>query len=156
MDKKTWHGILMFIFAIIVLLIVVRTGSEMFKITKEPIVPKVCIKENCLFVEIADTPQERWKGLMDREELDEDAGMLFVFEEEGDYAFWMKGTLIPLDMFWIDKENTIIHIETALPCSSEPCESYISEKKALYVLEANAGYAKKYNITPGEKVKIEI
>ena len=62
---------------------------------------------------------------MYREQLASQSGMLFVFEEEKIYPFWMKNTKIPLDMIWIDKTGTIIDIQTAQLCKEDPCPSYI-------------------------------
>jgi uncharacterized membrane protein (UPF0127 family) len=68
--------------------------------------------------------------------------MLFIFEEERIYPFWMKNTLIPLDMIWIDKNGKIIDIQIAEPCTQDPCRSYTPSGSGLYVLELNAGRAK--------------
>jgi uncharacterized membrane protein (UPF0127 family) len=61
---------------------------------------------------------------MFRTEMGEDNGMLFIFNKEEIYAFWMKNTLIPLDMVWIDSNNTIVDIQTAVPCEADPCPTY--------------------------------
>ena len=71
--------------------------------------------------------------------------MLFVYNKPGDYRFWMKDTKIPLDMFWINSDKQIVHIEKDVQPSSYP-ESFGSEEPAQYVLETNAGFAKKYQI----------
>ena len=84
------------------------------------------------------------QGLMFRESLDEKAGMLFVFPNDTVHGFWMKNTLVPLDMIWIDKNLTIIDIQTAEPCKTETCPSYIPSGDARYVLEINANQSEKY------------
>lgn len=61
---------------------------------------------------------------MYRQELPELSGMLFVFEQAGQYNFWMKNTLIPLDMIWINDQNKIIDIKQATPCTADPCPTY--------------------------------
>ena len=78
-------------------------------------------------------------------------GMLFVFETQDIYPSWMKNTLIPLYIIWIDKDFKVVHIEHAVPCN-DTCPSYVPEKKALYVLEANAGFAD--NIIVGDSLSI--
>lgn len=105
-------------------------------------------------VEVADDDYERMKGLMFREELCSECGMLFVFEDANLRNFWMKNTLIPLDMIFLDSEGTIVNIETAVPCESDPCPKYSSEFAAQYVVEVNAGYCEAHNITAGDKVDI--
>jgi len=104
------------------------------------IVSEVCFENNCFNIEIADTAQERETGLMNREYLTPTSGMLFVFDQAGIYNFWMKNTLIPLDMIWIDENNKIIFIkENAQPCKTEQCETFGPDEKAKYILEINGG-----------------
>ena len=107
-----------------------------------------------LDVEIADTNEERAKGLMFRESLPENQGMLFVFEQPDRYGFWMKNTLIPLEMIFIDKNKKIVDIIHAVPCKQDPCISYIPKAAALYVVEVNEGYCAKYKISIGDSVII--
>lgn len=100
----------------------------------------------CFKVQIADTDKKREKGLMFVKELPENEGMLFVYDQEWIYSFWMKNTLIPLDMIWIDKDKKIVDIQTAQPCTSAPCPSYIPAWKAKYILEINAWLSEKYGL----------
>lgn len=90
-------------------------------------------------VEIAQTHQERQRGLMFREKLKNGTGMLFLFEKENFYGFWMKNTLIPLDIIWFDKEKKVVDIQTLQACTEKPCDSHVPTTKAQYVLEVNAG-----------------
>ena len=114
---------------------------------------KVCISKNCFKVEIADSLEERTEGLMFRESLDSDKGMLFVFDETGNYSFWMKNTLILLDIIWID-DDKVVHIEKNVqPCKEEICESYKGEP-ARYVLEINGGKSDEVNLNVGDVVNI--
>ena len=117
---------------------------------------KVCLNEKCFFVEIADTDSERQRGLMGLELLKENEGMLFVFPEEGEYSFWMKNTLISLDIIWIDENFQIVNIETAVPCHEEFCENYIPKGKSLYVLEVNENFAEMNYIEVGDYVEIDM
>lgn len=105
-------------------------------------------------VEIADDDEERVQGLMFRKNLNRDSGMLFVFENEGYQTFWMKNTLIPLDMIFIDKGFEIVDIKNAVPCEEEPCKLYKSSKPAKYVLEVNSGFAIKNNVKIGDKITL--
>lgn len=98
----------------------------------------ICFTDNCFDLEIADSDEERQQWLMYREVLSNQSGMLFVFDNEGIYPFWMKNTKIPLDIIWIDKNNIIVDIYTAQPCKEDPCQSYKPSWSGLYVLEINA------------------
>ena len=117
-------------------------------------VPKVCINNSCYIVELAKTPDEHARGLMYKRTLDKNSGMLFVFPEEKEYSFWMKNTFISLDIIWINKDKAIVHIrDNALSCISDPCEYYIPNAEALYVLEISAGESGKFLFEEGDKVE---
>ena len=105
-----------------------------------------------LNVDIADDNQERQNGLMFRERLDEDSGMFFIFDEQDYQTFWMKNTLIPLDMIFIDKDFQIVDIKNAVPCKADPCALYKSSKPALYVLEANSNFTARNDIKVGDRI----
>jgi len=97
-----------------------------------------------LTAELAVTQEERARGLMYREKLEFDQGMLFVFEEEDFHSFWMKNMAIPLDLLWIDKDKRIVHIEQDVPpCREDPCPTYTSRIPAMFVLEMKAGSVKR-------------
>jgi len=115
---------------------------------------QVCIKSTCFNVEIAKTEAEREKGLMFRQSLAENSGMLFVFEKPGVFPFWMKNTLIPLDMVWINEDKKVVFIQkNAQPCvEGTICEIIDSRVQAGYVLEVNAGESDKLGISKGDKV----
>ena len=113
-------------------------------------------KEIKINVELAKTQQEIIKGLMYREHLDKDSGMLFVFPDEDYRSFWMKNTLIPLDMIFIAGNGTIVDINKNFqPCKTDYCPSYRSKERAMYVLEVNAGFAEENNINEGGFVLIQ-
>lgn len=112
---------------------------------------RICLKNKCFDVEIVRTEEEKKTGLMNREHLDPDDGMLFLFENKGVYNFWMKNTLIPLDIIWIDENKKVVFIkENAMPCNFEDCEVFYPNQKAKYVLEINGGLAEKYGIKVGD------
>jgi uncharacterized membrane protein (UPF0127 family) len=101
---------------------------------------KICFQENCFFLEIADTTEERAQGLMFRQELADNKGMLFVFPKQGIYSFWMKNTLIPLDIIWISQGQKVVFIKKdALPCKADIYETINPKKEAKYVLELKTG-----------------
>lgn len=117
--------------------------------------PQVCIKNFCYNVELAMTPEEQMRGLMFRQNLAEDAGMLFVFNNESETAFWMKNTLIPLDIVWISSGNKIVYIQNnAQPCGDGYCPSIAPDAPAQYVLEVNAGQMQKIGAGVGDLVLI--
>ncbi|MGK9234896.1 DUF192 domain-containing protein [Inquilinus limosus] len=101
-------------------------------------------------IELALTPEQQQRGLMFRESMAPDAGMLFVFDREEPQAFWMKNTLIPLDMIFIRADGTIANIvEKAAPQTLDPRSS---DGPAKAVLELNGGIARFLDIRPGDRV----
>jgi uncharacterized membrane protein (UPF0127 family) len=107
-------------------------------------------------VEIAADDATREQGLMYRDRLAEDAGMLFFFTKTDEYPFWMKNTLIPLDIIWIDEQRKIVHVGRDIPpCRAEPCTSYAPGAKARYVLEVAAGVAAKHHLAEGDVLRFE-
>jgi len=107
-NKKTILTICLLVFLLIVsclaLYIIRKTKSSETVLKKTdtlPAPPQICIKHSCYNIELALTPEEQTRGLMLRQDLAEDAGMLFVFGDESETSFWMKNTLIPLDIVWI-------------------------------------------------------
>jgi len=103
--------------------------------------------------ELAVTDEERARGLMFREKLLDDQGMLFVFAEEEPHAFWMKNTLIPLDILWLGSDRKIIHIEKNVPpCTADPCPSYGPETPAGFVLEIRAGLFDELGLKTGDRL----
>ena len=155
MKKQTYILILLAILLSLVYFFYQNIANDTEKNSKS-IITRVCIKTDCFDVEIANTPQKREIGLMNLEFLAQDSGMLFVFEDEGIYSFWMKNTLIPLDIVWIDKNFKIVFIENNVqPCKVKKCEFFRPDKKAKYVLEINKGLADEGGFKVGDKIKIE-
>ncbi|HHL32023.1 MAG TPA: DUF192 domain-containing protein [Oceanospirillales bacterium] len=126
----------------------------------------VSINDYKFSVEVADTDQTRQQGLMYRESMANNAGMLFIFPRQRIQAFWMENTLIPLDIIYFDKNLKLVSIQkNRQPCRLPdrtsaalkgliytPCPSYTSEKPAKYVLEINAGLADKYHFKQGDEL----
>ncbi len=106
-------------------------------------------------VEIAKNKKQRANGLMFREKLATNKGMLFVFEKEAIQRLWMKNTLIPLDIIFISADANIVSIiKNIQPCRKNPCAIYNSKEKAKYMLEVNAGFVAEKGIGIAEKVRI--
>lgn len=104
-------------------------------------------------VEVARTDETRAHGLMDRERLDAEAGMLFVFDETELHTFWMKNTLIPLDMIFIDDTGRIVGIvPRAEPRTLTPRDPGVPSR---YVLEVNGGWAAAHGVAVGDTVRFE-
>lgn len=109
--------------------------------------------ESCkLDVELAVTPADQAKGLMFRKSMDDNAGMFFLFEMDETRHFWMRNTLIPLDMIFIDNKFVVVDIHR----NAQPLDETVisSRKPARYVLEVNAGKADRCHIKNGSKVKL--
>lgn len=119
---------------------------------------QVCFKSHCFDVEVARTAEEQSRGLMFREKLEQDRGMLFIFNKEAEYPFWMKNTLIPLDIIWINENKEVVFIgENVQPCKNDSfCPSISPGKNAKYVLEINAGVSKEIGLKTDDKLNFEI
>jgi uncharacterized protein len=107
-------------------------------------------------VEIAADDETRAQGLMYRDQVREGWGMLFLFPKTGDYPFWMKNTLIPLDMIWIDEGHKVVAVARDVPpCKTDDCPSYPPNAPARYVLELAAGMAGKHRIVTGSTLRFQ-
>lgn len=108
-------------------------------------------------VEVADTPTSRAQGLMYRESLAPESGMFFVFPEEGIRNFWMKNTLMPLDILFLSSSQEIVGIaQNAEPCrDGEVCPHISSEQNAQYVLELSGGFVEENGISLGDRVEFD-
>ncbi len=117
--------------------------------------PQVCYESHCFDVELAETAEDRSEGLMNRASLDKNRGMLFIFEKEEVYPFWMKNTLIPLDIVWLDNDGRVVYIsKDNQPCDQYNCFMINPGVKARYVLEINAGLCDEMGLKIGEKLLV--
>ena len=106
-------------------------------------------------LELALTPEEQTQGLMFRENLPDRTGMIFVFGQEADHHFWMKNTMIPLDMIWMDASGKVIFVSANTPpCKADPCATYGPDAPARQVLEIAGGMAAKEKITVGSTLRL--
>lgn len=109
-------------------------------------------------LEVANSPDERARGLMFRQSLSQNHGMVFVFEEAQSQSFWMKNTKMPLDMIFIAPNGTVINVEHADPqpnASDSELRSYRSDAPAKYVVEMRQGFANRTGIEPGTKFEFD-
>ena len=136
-----------------ILVLVISSGC----VTQDPQqFTRVALGDATLLVEIADSSEERAAGLMHRASLPKGQGMLFIFEEEQEVSFWMKNTLIPLDIIYINSSGHVTKILGSVPpCEADPCPTYPSEGNVKYVLEVNAGWAERNSISIGQFFEME-
>jgi uncharacterized membrane protein (UPF0127 family) len=117
--------------------------------------PSVELKGQRFEVEIADTEPARERGLMFRESMPADHGMLFLFDDDTVRTFWMKNCRMPLDILYFDEKYKLVSMQERVPaCRSDPCLVYPSEGAAKFVLELNSGTADKLGVKPGDALKI--
>ena len=118
--------------------------------------PWVELKGRRFTVEVADDAAERARGLMFRDELPADHGMLFVHEREEPQAYWMKNTKVPLDILYFDDQRRLVSAQKRVPpCFlGDRCPPYPSEGDARYVLELNAGAADELGAKAGDELTL--
>jgi len=119
--------------------------------------PRVLLPSGAVYrLELARTPEEQGQGLMFRESLPEKTGMLFLFGDKGVHRFWMKNTMIPLDMVWMDADGKVLFVSADTPpCRTDPCPSYGPESPAASVLEVAAGRAAREKIVVGSILRFK-
>ena len=118
--------------------------------------PSVELKGQRFSIEIAENDATREHGLMDRESMPQDHGMLFVFQDDAPRAFWMKNCKFPQDMLFFDADRRLVSVQHDVPaCTADPCPPYSSGAPARYVLELNAGQARKLGLAPGDEMQIQ-
>lgn len=107
-------------------------------------------------VEVADTEDERARGLMFRDALAADHGMLFIHDNEAPQAYWMKNTHIPLDILYFDNRLALVSAQRDVPACTlgDGCPIYPSSGPARYVLELNAGQAATLGLKPGDRLQL--
>ena len=105
-------------------------------------------------IEVADTPEQRSLGLMHRESLADDAGMVFVFFEDTSGGFWMKNTLIPLSIAFFDGTGTIVKILDMDPCDADPCPTYDPGTAYRGALEVNQGAFEDWAVEEGDRIRV--
>ncbi len=106
-------------------------------------------------VEIADDVFERSRGLMYRTALGADRGMLFVYPNEKEHSFWMRNTLIPLSIAFMDSEGRIVDIQDMKPLDDDP-PHYVSAEPARYALEVNQGFFEERGVEVGDRLELPV
>jgi uncharacterized membrane protein (UPF0127 family) len=109
-----------------------------------------------LDVEIADTDERREFGLMFREALPADSGMVFVYQTDETGGFWMKDTLIPLSIAFYDSNGRILRILDMEPCRADPCPVYDPGVAYRGALEVNRGAFRRWGVEAGDRVVLEV
>jgi uncharacterized protein len=108
------------------------------------VIPLTLPSGTVLQVEVMVKDEDRAMGLMFRPSLPKDRGMLFIFERPDFHGIWMKNCRFPIDIVWLDEEKKVVHVaESVPPCKAEPCPVYNPLRRAAYVVELNAGQAKR-------------
>jgi uncharacterized protein len=109
-----------------------------------------------LYVAVAETAQEQQEGLMGVEMLPADNGMAFVFDEPANPTFWMKDTLIPLSIAFIDENDRVIGVRDMQPCDADPCPTYGIEEPYVLAIEANLGWFEEAGIEAGDRAELRV
>jgi len=115
---------------------------------------KIKVGNGTVVVKIADSAEKRELGLMNASSLPENEGMLFVFDRPDYLSFWMKNTLIPLEIIFLDENYAIVDIQEMRPCSGPICKTYTSSKPARYAIELSENFSKLHNVSVGKKVDL--
>ena len=119
----------------------------------EPDTTTVRVGQGQVRAEIADSLEERERGLAGRDDLPEDRGMLFVYRDRAVRTYWMKGVRFPLDIIWIDR-GRVTGIEADVPVPEGQPPIYSSDTPADRVLEVSAGWAARHGVEPGDRVEV--
>ncbi len=110
-----------------------------------------------LQVEVMVSDEDRAMGLMFRPSLALDHGLLFVFDRSDFHGFWMKNCRFPIDMVWLDAGKQVVHVAEAVPpCKADPCPVYEPLRRARFVIELNAGQARREKAVVGSTVRFEL
>ena len=113
---------------------------------------EVCFSAGCFRVEVAQDSEALTRGLQHRSHLPRQAGMLFIFPRPGYYPFWIKDTLLALDILWLAPNRRVVDIAPSVPpCREEPCLTYSPKGESLFVLEINAGQAQRMGLKAGDE-----
>jgi uncharacterized protein len=140
-----------------VLSVIVLCGGAIAPLAAAQVIPIRLPSGRQLSAELMLTDEERALGLMFRKELPQDRALLFVFDQPAFESFWMKNCRFPIDMVWLDSERRVVHVaESVPPCKRDPCPSYRPLRRALYVVEMNAGQARRERVRIGAAIEFTL
>ena len=121
------------------------------------VVPLTLPSGKVLQAEVMVRDEDRAMGLMFRPSLPLDRGMVFIFETADFHAIWMKNCKFPIDIVWLDEERRVVHVAEAVPpCKAEPCPVYNPMRRASYVVELNAGQARREKAVLGARIRFDL
>ncbi len=121
------------------------------------VVPLTLPSGKVLHAEVMVTDEDRAMGLLFRPSLPLDRGMIFVFEAPDFHGIWMKNCKFSIDILWLDEDKKIVHVaESVPPCNADPCPVYNPMRRASYVIELNAGQARREKAVVGAPVQFEL
>ena len=136
--------------AVLAILIVASISIGYF-VFQPPKTVRIMISGVVFKVELARTPSEQEKGLSGRDSMPLDHGMLFIFDTEGYWSFWMEGMRFPLDIIWFSSSKQAVFFEQDLqPCGPGVCPAFSPSARAMYVLEVNAGFVAAHQVSLGD------
>ena len=155
---KSWHqqSLRLGIFFIVIIWLVAYYFTRPSTALAPDVIatPSICFDEHCFGLEIVTTDAEKAKWLMFRESLGATSGMLFRYDEPGVRYFWMKNTLIPLDIIWLDENWEVVYIENAQPCDESVtprCPGFGPSQPVQHILEINGWMAQQKGIAIGDR-----
>ena len=133
-------------------------ASMATQMRKAAVIPLVLPSGKVLQVEVMVKDEDRAMGLMFRPSLSLDKGMLFIFDGPPEFhTIWMKNCKFPIDIVWLDEEKKVVHVAEAVPpCKEEPCPVYQPLRRASYVVELNAGQARREKAAVGASVSFSL
>jgi uncharacterized protein len=121
------------------------------------VVPLTLPSGKVLQVEVMIKDEDRAMGLMFRSSLPPDRGMLFLFEQPDFHGIWMKNCKFPIDILWLDEQRRIVHVQESVPpCKADPCPVYEPLRRASWVIELNAGQARREKAVVGAAVSFTL
>lgn len=149
-----WFQCLVFSLVLLFPILYDEFGSALAQQKEQNETALVSVGGKNLTAALSTTPKSQSEGLAIKDSINQNEGMLFIFESPQKYSFWMKDMKFPIDILWMDSSGKIVHIEKNLqPCIFLlPCPSYSPPEDSLYVLEVISNFTNKFDINIGDKV----